>query len=114
MESFQRFTEMEDKIEQLENELKWAIVVEMEAVSNVTIFLYCYHCIPICWTCHRFSPQLRLTLIKREKESLGTKEEQKLHRYTNLVFAFLYCIYAIVGCHELSQTGGERYQQGTH
>ena len=43
MESFQRITEMEDKIEQLENELKWAIVVEMEAVSNVTIFLYCYH-----------------------------------------------------------------------
>ncbi len=43
MESFKRFTEMEDKIKQLENELKWAIIVEMEAVSDVTIFLYFYH-----------------------------------------------------------------------
>ncbi len=37
VESFKRFTEMEDKIKQLENELKWAIVVEMEAVRNFTI-----------------------------------------------------------------------------
>ena len=42
MESFKRFTEMEDKIKQLENELKWAIIVEMEAVSHVTILLYNY------------------------------------------------------------------------
>lgn len=33
VESFERFSEMEDKIDQLENELKWAIVMEMEAVS---------------------------------------------------------------------------------
>ncbi len=33
--SFKRFTEMEGKIEQLRGELKWAIVLEMEAVSVV-------------------------------------------------------------------------------
>lgn len=31
--SFKRFAEMEEKIEQLKGELKWAIVLEMEAVS---------------------------------------------------------------------------------
>ncbi len=102
MESFQRFTEMEDKVKQLENELKWAIIVEMEAVRHVTILL-----IPIClWetVCaksvifpyiyinyhatlsDRFSPQLRPTLIKRETGSVGTKEEQKRHKYVVLYY----------------------------
>ena len=39
VDSFKRFTEMESKVEQLENELKWAIIVEMENVSqyNITV-----------------------------------------------------------------------------
>ncbi len=78
----------------------------------------------------RFSPQLRPTLNLREAESLGTKEEQKRHRYgfaktpannncnvctyNYTIMTFLYCIFiTIAGCRELRQTRGERYPQGT-